>query len=366
MELPGPSSRSSLEASTPTESSQRKRMRLAARSRLHLDITPMSETPGPALVVRRNLFPSAALPPMSKKRRFRLSPSCGPSLDLARELQRRSSHHQNQRKGIKNASILTSIKLVYKYSARSFSELYDLTTADEFASLCMNKDYVKSVQTAIELFVKDSLELQRINRWEYLLSFAKYLPDEEYKLLSIFENSNIDIHNFVRDLKCVLMCDVPKMNTLKMYGEPNSGKTTIARLIVSKFVACYANNRGTENEFYLENFLNKSIILCDELFITHSSVEDFKSVLGGAVIDIDKKYLSKQLLSRTPVICTSNYRRFGRGHLPPTDERALCTRCYLYNFDTALPENFDDDGINISVAALAHLLWNVDNHEILL
>ena len=49
-------------------------------------------------------------------------------------------------------------------------------------------------------------------------------------------------------------------------------------------------------------------------------------------IDISKKYVGRQLLTRTPFVITSNYTRFGRGHLPPTDENALCSRCFTYQF----------------------------------
>lgn len=81
--------------------------------------------------------------------------------------------------------------------------------------------------------------------------------------------------------------------------------------------------------------LNKSIILCEELYITIATAEDFKSVLGGQVIDIAKKFNEKQLLCRTPIIITSNYSRFGRGHISSVDENALCLRCYTFTFQVA-------------------------------
>ena len=95
------------------------------------------------------------------------------------------------------------------------------------------------------------------------------------------------------------------------------------------------NNHGSENEFYLSNMLKKSIILCEELYITITTAEDFKSVLVGQPIDITKKFNEKQLSQRTPFVITSNYSRFGRGHLPPTVENALSIRCYNYILNSA-------------------------------
>ena len=81
--------------------------------------------------------------------------------------------------------------------------------------------------------------------------------------------------------------------------------------------------------------LNKSIIQCEGLHNTIATAEEFKSVLGGQPIDIARKFNEKQLLQRTPVVITSNYSRFGPGHLPPTDENALSIRCYTYILNSA-------------------------------
>lgn len=146
----------------------------------------------------------------------------------------------------------------------------------------------------------------------------------------IFEINNIDRHEFCTALKAVLEKTHEKVNSFRLVGLPNSCKTLISNCIVEPFITCRMNNHGSENEFYLSNMLNKSIIQCEELYVTIATAEDLKSVLGGQPIDIAKKFNEKQMLSRTPVIITSNYTRFGRGHLPPTDENALAIRCYSY------------------------------------
>lgn len=273
-------------------------------------------------------------------------------------MKRSLRHRQN----LKNAGIQAAINLIYKYRSRSISELYDQCNSDEWAELiyCANNNFNTAIATAFELYVKDSLELQRRDRWEYLLSFADYDYDQETELLSLFASQSIDPVNFARDLKSVLQCEHNKVNTLKMYGVPNSGKSLIAQLIVQPFISCYMNNHGSENEFFLSNMLNKTLVLCEELFVTPATCEDFKSILGGAKIDIDKKFRDKQILSRTPIIITSNYYKFGRGHLNNVDERALQSRCHIYYFSFEYTPC-----IKIDLPAFAHFLLCASNQDIM-
>lgn len=252
------------------------------------------------------------------------------------------------------------INLVYKYNARSISELFDKCTSDEFASIVYHGKYQEKASLALELYIKDSLELQRQNRWEYFLSFQKYCPEQEIELINLFTAQNVNIVLFFECLKQVLNCTWPKINALKIQGIPNSGKTLIAQLICKSFITCYANNHGSENEFFMSNFLNKAIILCEELFITHATCEDFKQILGGSPLDIDKKFQNKQILSRTPIIITSNYQKFGRGHLSHKDEMALQLRCFVFDFNCCYTPK-----CMIDVPAISHLAWLADNQDML-
>lgn len=252
------------------------------------------------------------------------------------------------------------IGLIYKYHARSVSELFDKCTADEFASIVYCGKYMDNANLALELYVKDSLELQRKNRWEYFLSFQKYMPEQEFELIRLFNVQCVDIVLFFSCLKQVLNCTWPKINCFKIQGIPNSGKTLIAQLICKCFITCYANNHGSENEFFLSNFLNKAVILCEELYVTQATCEDFKQILGGCPIDIDKKFQNKQIWMRTPMIVTSNYQKFGRGHLSHMDETALQLRCFTFDFNYSFAPK-----LMIELPAIAHLAWLADNQDML-
>lgn len=180
------------------------------------------------------------------------------------------------------------------------------------------------------------LDCQRECLWKYATKIAsKCKPDIEQftEFEKIFVYNRIDKRDFAYSVKCILEKSQPKLNALRLIGLPDSCKTLLSNCIVEPFICCRMNNHGSENEFFMSNMLNKAIIQCEELYITIATAEDFKSVLGGQPIDIAKKFNEKQLLQRTPCIITSNYERFGRGHIPPTDENALAIRCYTYRFN---------------------------------
>lgn len=201
------------------------------------------------------------------------------------------------------------------------------------------QDYHNLLKTGIELYTKLNLDIQRKDLYAYACKKALKSPFNQYQyneFENIFKINNICILEFALALRDVLIKRDPKINCLRIIGTPNSGKTLIANCIVTPFICCYNNNHGSENEFYLSNMLNKSIILCEELYITIATCEDMKSVLAGQCIDIAKKFNEKQLLSRTPVIITSNYAKFGRGHLAPCDETALALRCHTFRFNNVI------------------------------
>nr|QTE04002.1 MAG: hypothetical protein [Motacilla densovirus] len=329
------------------------------QSQLRLRILPTQPMPESDSESALTSLRSVENPPMSRRRSFKLSSSCAGNLDLAETMKRRSQRHQNR---VKNAATQTAINYIYKYAARSISELFDKCSAEEFAAIvyCSPSDYHRSIQPALDLFIKDSLELQRKNRWEYMLSFAAYNEEQEREILRLFTVQQIDPVYFAMCLKSVLTCELPKKNAIKIYGAANSGKSLIAQLIASCFICSYANNHGSENEFFLSNMLNKALILCEELFVTPATCEDFKSILGGANIDISKKFNEKQILSRTPVIITSNYSLFGRGHLSHVDETALQLRCFSFCFNHIFAPN-----CQITAPAFYHFLWLCDNQDLL-
>lgn len=226
-------------------------------------------------------------------------------------------------------------QLFRKYNAQSTSELYDKCTNSEWEKIIGMPTYQELLSAARTLYIKRELTEQRKSRWNFVMEkLQNYEPNpaEIQEVENLLFKNKISLLKFALDVHSILEMTHPKKNTIKLWGVPDSGKSLIANAIVKPFIVCYMNNHGAENEFFISNMLNKSIVLCEELYITTATGEDFKSILGGQPIDIAKKYDEKQLMARTPIIVTSNYAKFGRGHLPATDENALNIRCHVYQF----------------------------------
>lgn len=232
-----------------------------------------------------------------------------------------------------------------------------MCTSYEWAELVYvsNGDHHQSLKVALELYIKDCLDIQRYDRWNWMLvnnSDQCQGNGEQCRELSIiFKNNHINIGEFAKAVHDVLNCVDEKKNCLRLIGCSNSCKTLIASCIAAPFITSYVNNHNSENEFYLSAFLNKTLALCEELFVTTATAEDFKSILGGAPLNISKKYNEKQILTRTPVIVTSNHEKFGRGHIPLVDEAALANRCFTFRFSVPYKPK-----CHIEPASLAHYL----------
>lgn len=294
--------------------------------------------------------PSPSRTPSSPTLKFLSSRPYGQHSDLEQRLRRRNLRHQGQ---LKNLATKKATSIIFKYGARSTAELYDQCTTDEWADLLYTADVNihKHVNIALELYIKDSLVLQRQDRWGWFVKSAQNIPSQISEFISLFSAQQIEVCDFANSLYDILMCCDPKINCLRLIGTANSGKTLLGQLIVQSFVAGYVNNHNSENEFYLSCFLNKAICLCEELMCTPATAEDFKSILGGATIDISKKYTAKQALIRTPIVVTSNHKLFGRGHLNPVDEKALNLRCITYQFSSQYKPK-----ITLSLPAFAYLM----------
>nr|QTE03895.1 MAG: nonstructural protein [Tarsiger cyanurus densovirus] len=233
-------------------------------------------------------------------------------------------------------------ELFKKYKVYSKATLYDDCLASEFRDLCYRDNWKNNVETARVIYVKEQLEIQRPNRWEFVMKLIEGIqpdPLQWKELYAIFDKNRINVKEFSQSVYDLLTCKHFKKNCIKIWGIRDSCKSVIGNCIVRPFITCYMNNKGSENEFYMENMLMKTMMLCEELYITIATAEDFKSILGGQMLDISQKYESKQILGRLPTVVTSNYDRFGRGHLNNIDEQALNCRCFVYNFKRAYTPN---------------------------
>lgn len=90
---------------------------------------------------------------------------------------------------------------------------------------------------------------------------------------------------------------------------------------------------GCQGEYYFGDMIDKSIIVLEELWVTKSTVDDYKTILSGYDININQKHVTKrQKLSRTPCFITGNHSDIGKGLLNPIDLEAIHKRMIQYHF----------------------------------
>ena len=128
-------------------------------------------------------------------------------------------------------------------------------------------------------------------------------------------------------------------NTIRLVGPSNTGKSVIAKAIVEPFLYYSATMSGCAGEHYFGAMVNKSIILIEELWVIPSTADDYKTILSGYPIHVNKKHITeREELSETPIIVTSNHVQWGRGHISGIDEVALNNRTFTFNLCTPFPK----------------------------
>lgn len=235
------------------------------------------------------------------------------------------------------------------YNIYSVSELRNVLPLSDYAKLYKGKinEVNGLVNAGINIAQTYMTNIQSENRFLWLLSHARHDYVQSAILDKIMEVNCQDKLIFARAVFDVLMEVDPKVNTLFLYGPPNTGKTLLMGLLADLFVSVRVTIQDCKGSFYFQQMLNKSIIYCDELFVTKDTCEQWKMIMAGHVIDINCKNSEYQRLKRTPVLISSNHSDLGRGYLPPIDEKALKVRCHKFhmsrNVEMLMTSNIDKE-----------------------
>lgn len=141
---------------------------------------------------------------------------------------------------------------------------------------------------------------------------------------------------FVKRLYEITEKILPKLNTLHIIGEPNSGKSWFAEMVVSFYMNIgHVKNFTRHTSFPLNDCPNRRILLWNEPSIAPSHFETVKMLTGGDPCPAAVKYEGDSTIIRTPLIITSNHSVFPQQTVWKSRiYTEYWTRChYLKNLD---------------------------------
>lgn len=227
--------------------------------------------------------------------------------------------------------------LCKKHNCFSYSELFVKSSFDEMYKIICIINPIEKINIACMLYSKWRYDLERKNRFEYLL---RQTAVENNFFEELLINNHINIKEFVIDFKAWINCEHPKKNVFTIIGPPNTGKTLFISLLQQLFVSKRLNSMDMASDFLFGNLINCNLIIIEEPFFPPIMLEDFKNMAGGQTMSVNSKYLPPQQLIRTPVIISSNFNTLCHGHAASVSEQAVRARSYIYYFKAPIVINY--------------------------
>lgn len=173
--------------------------------------------------------------------------------------------------------------------------------------------------------------------------------------LDWFENivtfNGFNREHFIEEIYNIMDTIHMKKNCILFKGPPNSGKTLLANSIVeSALFFANVQQMSGRSPFEFQSMMHQRVILINEPKFSDITIETIKNICEGQAVSIDIKYMSNQVLPRTPLIITTNaplcYYTTNRA----INESALLTRSYVYEF-----MHFND--LRNCIGKLHPLMW---------
>lgn len=105
----------------------------------------------------------------------------------------------------------------------------------------------------------------------------------------------------------ILERNLPKMNTIFISGQPNSGKTFFVNCVSAYYLNIgVVTNFVRGNNFPLNDCVARRILIWNEPSCMPSAWEDVKLLTGGDPCPVSVKYQGHSVILKTPLIVTSN------------------------------------------------------------
>lgn len=142
------------------------------------------------------------------------------------------------------------------------------------------------------------------------------------------------VPQFIKRLYDICEKIIPKMNSMQVIGPPNSGKTFFFDMVTSFYLNIgHVANIVRGQNFPLNDCVHRRMLMWNEPNCCQSAWEIVKLLTAGDSCPAKIKYQSDQVISRTPLILTSN-----NGFMQPN--ATYNSRCY---FETWKPAPFLKD-----------------------
>lgn len=224
---------------------------------------------------------------------------------------------------------------------RTTIELSKILENRGMVDIFLSKNFDAMVKTAIT-FVSD--EIKTLS-WEQLLQQydESHYPQfdfcsrrEGYEIIQdICRFNYIDPKELYTTVKNVLNRNTKKRNSIFFYGPKNSGKTLLANSIIrGTFLYSTLQNVQGRNSFEFSELCSCRAVLMNEPMITDATVEIFKNLLEGQEVSVPVKYKENQIISRVPIIITSNFDIAIYTSRRSEQEETINARCFRYTFRT--------------------------------
>lgn len=153
---------------------------------------------------------------------------------------------------------------------------------------------------------------------------------------SLLEHNNINVKEFVNNVYNVINKNLPKINTIILYGEANSGKTLLLNSIAKSCLYYSAIQQfAGKSQFEFAPFADQRVVLINEPLVTDVTIETVKNLMEGQTVEVDKKYSAPVKIERTPLLISSNtlihnYLVLHKEHA----EKAIKARSFIYTMKT--------------------------------
>lgn len=223
--------------------------------------------------------------------------------------------------------------LILKSNAQSESELVNLFHDDShFEQVYCKRTFTTNFKKALTFAIQQCLDTPiRTLCCDFKDQHAECLqPSTSAELMEKwFRFQGICPQTFVSKLLQCLDRQKRKLNTFVLIGEPNSGKTFIAKSL-QKACRFYGEiSQGTAGyAFMWQDCVNKRLIVINEPYFDECMVEQLKVVLEGTGTFVHKKNCSDEYLRPTPVVITANYPIWNTCLRSESAIRARCIAIY--------------------------------------